>query len=218
MELTGATKTKWLKLKTEIIKRPFLAYVAKLSESEVRSYFIESLLPTKSRLEEIAKTLIIDRECKTEKLRKILATKVGHRGSVRFANKLGISDGTIRNIIDRKYKSPPSYELLGQIETYLLYTDNYEVSLEHLNITKSFVSQKIDQLKEETYRISENVKWVTSHLDELKLSDKQTKQYFGNKKANRWTINQIQNNIDASIEQLKSLKLDIDTLIEDFCE
>ena len=175
-------------------------------------------MPSRDRLNEIDKTLLLDREAKTEKLRKLLSMKVGPRGSVRFANKLGVSDGTIRSIVDKKYKSPPSYDLLGQIEIYLSYTENYEVSLEHRSIGKSFVSEKIDQLKEESEKVSENLKWVSSHLEELKLANKKIKHQFGDKKANRWTIDQIQNNIDKAIEQLKNLKMDVDTLIEDFCD
>ncbi|MCX6318117.1 MAG: hypothetical protein NTW29_12560 [Bacteroidetes bacterium] len=218
MELTGPSKTKWLKIKADIIKRPFLSFIIKLSENEMITYFINDQFPDKERIEEIYRTLINDRKNKANKLKDILATKVGHRGSVRFANKIGVSDTTIRNIIDKKYKFPPSYDILCKIETYLSYTTKFQVSLEHLNIANSFVSETIDQLKEEALKIFDIFKWIAFHLDELKLADKHIKHYFGDKKANKLTIGQIQRNIEKAIEDLSNLKLDIDTLVQDFCE
>ena len=215
MELTGTQKNKWLKLKAEIIKRPFLAFIAQLSFDEINA-FLQNEFPTAERLEEINKLLLSDREKKTERLQPLLLKKVGHRGSVKLANKLGVSDTTIKKIIDKKSTAPPSYDLLGNIEMYLFYTSDYKLSIEHLNVSKDYVGNKVSQAKGDIEKIICTLRWIVEFADELKEADKKVKHYFGEKKPNTWIIEQIQTKIDTSIEELKNIKSDIETLAEDF--
>ena len=219
MKLSGTQKTQWQKLKAEIVKRPLLAFIAGLSKEEVNTYLNDGE-PTATRLEEINNALLQDRIKKTERVREALATKVGHRGAVRFANKIGVSDGTIRNIIDRKYKVPPSYDLLGRIEIYLYYSSDFSLSPEQIHVQKSFVQSRVHSLAAQTRSVSQRLVWAADEFGRVIAHDKKIKRYVGGPqpgKFDKFPLDEAQDSITQAIETLNHIKAEIGVLIEDFC-
>ena len=217
MELSGSEKTKWLRLKGEIVKRPFLAYTIGLSQEDVNSLFSENW-PSKEKLSYIDQQLQKVKEQKVERLRPFLTKVVGNRGSSQFGEKVGVDGMTIKYIIDDRSKKVPSFDLISRIEIFLSYSVAYEVSLENQNDLINYVSNKVDMLKTDTFKVADDIRGLNHNFDVLKLLDKQQKKSFGNPKSDDWRLSQLRSTISSSINKLVDIQSAIKILIDNFTE
>ena len=215
MALTGTEKAKWVRLKKEIIKRPFLAYKIGLTSTEVDTLFSTGV-PTKQKIEEIDKLLLEVRQINVERLRPTLTRVVGNRGSVQFAEKIDTDGMTIKYIIDNKSMKVPSHDLISKIENHLSYITDFEVSLENQNDEKLFVPNKVDSLKFATLNIVRDLNGLSSFYDDLKIIDKKHKKPFASYKPEQWKINQLQRTLDTSISSLEKIRLEVETIIKEY--
>jgi len=186
MILSGGQKRKWLRLKQEIIKRPFLAYKVGLTTSEVDSFFA-STFPPSERIDEIDKLLIAERDKKIERLRPTLTKVVGKRVSVRFAEKVGTDGITIKYIIDKKSR-PLSHDLISDIEIFLSYISDFEVSLENQNDAKNYIVNRVDTLKLSIVQIVNSLNWLSPYFEDLKHGDKKVKKQFIKSTADKYRV------------------------------
>lgn len=213
MKLSGGDKAKWNRIKSEIIKRPFIAYSIGLSSKELNDLFSDEE-PTKEQIDELDKRLITDRANKTERLRPFLADLVDHRGSVKFAEKVETDGMTIKYIIDKKSKKPPSYDLISRIELTLNQLTEFAISIENLNDKKNHVPNKVDGLKLKTVDIANRLFSLTQHFNYLraakKIEIKKTDFYT----SDNWQIGSLKSGIESSIRELEEVKKQLNILIE----
>ena len=217
MALTGTEKSKWVRLRKEIVKRPFLAYEIGLTASEVETYF-SGVVPTKQKIEEIDKLLLIKRQKNVERFRATLTIAVGNRGAVQFAEKIDSDGMTIKYIIDNKAVKVPSHDLISRIENHLSYITDFEVSIENQNDEKLFVPNKVDNLKLSTITIVNNLNGLSSFYDDLKIADKKHKKGFATYKPGECRINQLQKTLDTSISDLEKIRLEVQTIIKEYID
>jgi hypothetical protein len=217
MALTGIEKTKWIRLKKEIVKRPFLAYRIGLTSEEIESYFSGGI-PTKERIEEIDKLLLQVRQKNVERLRTTLTLVVGNRGSVQFAEKIDSDGMTIKYIIDKKTTKIPGHDLISKIENHLSYITEFEVSIENQSDEKLFVPNKIDKIKISTHNIVDKLNGLSPFYEDLKIADKKLKRGFTTIKPEQWRINNLQRTLDSSISELEKIRLEVETIIKEYID
>jgi hypothetical protein len=215
MKLSGGDKTKWNRIKSEIVKRPFIAYSIGLTSKEITELF-SNAIPTKEKIEEIDKRLIADRAKKTERLRPFLTDLVDNRGSVKFAEKVETDGMTIKYIIDGKSKKPPSYDLISRIEITLSQLTDFTVSLENLNDEKNFVPSRVDSLKLKTVDITNRLFSLTqyfNHLKAIKKIETKPKELYS---SDNWQISNLKSGLKSAIHDLEEVSSKLNILIENF--
>ncbi len=217
MDLNGSEKTKWFRLKGEIIKRPFLAYTIGLNQEDINFLFSDNL-PSKDKLNYIDKELLRTKEEKVERLRPSLTKFVGHRGSAIFGEKVGVDGMTIKYIIDDRSPKVPSFDLISRIEIFLHYATGYEVSLENQSDLVNYVSNKVDLLKMDTCKVADDLIGLNHNFDVLKLMDKKQRKSYGSTPSEDWRLNQLRGTLGASINKLVDIQSSIKILIDNFTE
>lgn len=216
MTLTGNQKRKWLRLKQEIIKRPFLAYKIGLTTKEIENVFSD-FFPNGERIEEVDGLLIAERDKKIERLRPTLTAIVGHRGSVQFADKVGTDGMTIKYIIDKKSRTL-SHDLISDIEIFLSYISDFEVSIENQNDANNYIANRADRLKLSTMRVANRLNALFPYFDTVKQRDKKAKKPYPKFSADYYEIEYLQSGLTEAIAALDKIKLEIDTIIENLLE
>ncbi|RLJ69206.1 hypothetical protein [Pedobacter alluvionis] len=214
MELTTPQKGKWKRLKAEIIERPFIAYSMGLSPKDIERLFLGGY-PTLKELDELLAKMLDVREAKIERLRPVLTRVVGHRGSAQFAAKIHTDSMSIKYIIDKRYKSVPSHDLISRIEIYLNYLCDFELSLEYQTEAKLFFSGKIEELSLKASKVSASINTLPGYLEKIKVFDKKnTSQHYGDKYA----IGSLTYHLDKAIEDLQEMRLEVETILENLID
>lgn len=214
-QLSGAQKAKWHRLKGEIIKRPLLAFTIGLDKNEAQT-ILSNGFPDQKRLDEIDSLLIEERKRKTERLRSTLTRVVGHRGSGKFAEKIGTDGMTIKYIIDRRGKKVPSFDLIAKIEIHLSYVTDFEISFENQPDAIKYLEKSTECLRTRTFKVADELKALNLHFIELNRFDKKSKQHFVVSQRDSWKINHLQYVIKSAIDELNSVQANIETIITDY--
>ncbi len=216
-DLSGSQKTRWNRLKGEILKRPFLAFTIGLSKQEVEKLFSGGF-PTQERLEEIYVLLMNERDKKIERLRNTLTKVVGHRGSAQFAEKVGTDGMTIKYIIDRKNRKPPNFDLIARIEIYLSYVSDFEVSLENQYEADNYLENTVDHLQVQALKIAESIRELNLYFATLKKFDKKSKSQSILGKSETWQLGHLQHSIKSAIDELREIENEVDIIINDLLD
>lgn len=212
MTLNTAQKGKWRRLKSEIIKRPFIAFAIGIKKEDIDRLFYADF-PSLEEMEEIHSKNLQLRELNIDRLRPTLTKIVGNRGSVQFADKIGTDSMSIKYIIDKRYKQVPSHDLIAKIEIYLNYLCGFDVSLEYQAEHKTYFAEKTDQLSIEVAKISNSLNYVPGYLQKLKAFDKNNN--AGHYKDD-YAITSLTYTLDKSIEDLQEIRLQVETILETF--
>lgn len=205
-ELTDKqVRTRWGDVKKEIRNRPLLAYRVGIPLSEWDKY-IHSV-PPKEEVNRIYHEIKEDRRLKTERIRERLSKIVGYREINLYAEKMGVSNTTVRHIIERKTERA-GYDVINRIELFINAVDkSFEVSLENPKTLEGYIQELIERELENISRISN---YLNRLLYELPRTIKQPKIDFYGKEEHPAS------DIQYCIDRLQKSKEQIDMIYDVF--
>lgn len=109
-------RTRWSDVKKQIKERPLLAYRAGIQLEDWDNY-MHSIPPT-NEINRIYYKILEDRKRKTLRIKESLSKIVGYRESKEFSKKCGVSDTSIRDILEGK-KDLVGYDVINRLELFL---------------------------------------------------------------------------------------------------
>lgn len=135
----------WKDVKLSIQTRPILLYLIGVPIEEVNAFFQKA--PTIEEVERIRDIITKDREEKTIRLKEYLAKVVPYGEVTYTANRIGISNTSLKNIIEGKTKKA-TYEMIDKIELFLSTIDGlgFEVSLGNQLTIQKHLSNEIQPI------------------------------------------------------------------------
>lgn len=194
-------KNRWTDIKKLIKGRPLLAYRVGIPLEKWDSYML--VCPGDDEINRIYFAIQEDRKIKTLRLREPLSKIVGYRESKVFSKKSGVSDTSIRDIIEGK-KIMAGYEIIDKLEVFLSVTlQDFEVSIENTLTLKNYSHQRIGEYTTEIGQIADSLKFSCLRLIEMGTKREYEKDWQGNK------INPSKS-IEYAISRLTNIKDEID--------
>lgn len=191
-------KNRWSDIKREIKNRPLLAYRVGIPLDQWNEY-IHSI-PNREEVNRIYDEIKEDRKQKTKRIREKLGEVIGYREANIYAQKMGISSTTIKNIIENKSPSP-SYDMINRIEIFLNAIDEtFEVSLENSISFKEYVQNLINQEMKSINNIANYLNNESYKL--LDLLNGAEKDIFGKPIHPTSYLSRCINNLHSSKEKL----------------
>ena len=155
----------WKDVKLSIQSRPILLYIIGVPMEEVNTFLLKP--PAPEEVMRIRAIIAKDREEKTSRLKEYLAKVVSYREVTYTANRIGISNTSLNNIIEGKTKKA-SYEMIDKIELFLSTIDGlgFEVSLGNQLTIQKHLANEIQPIAQNINRIG--VLLINS-VDDLKF-------------------------------------------------
>jgi len=148
-------KQRWIDIKKTIKQRPLLAYITGIPFNEWYTYM--NSVPVEIEVDRIYNAILDDRNEKTKKIKYELQKVVGYREAKQFSQKIGISDTTIREIIEGK-KSAAGYGVIDKMEIFLnAINPDFEISLENPLSKELIVRDEFDEIISEIRDISNSL-------------------------------------------------------------
>lgn len=145
-------KTRWVDVKKTIKTRPLLAYIVGIPIEKWDGYMHST--PQEGEVNRIYDAIRADRAAKTQRVREELGKMVGYRESKIYSKKIGISDTTIRDILENK-KTTAGYEVIDRLEVYISAVNpDFEVSLENSLSKERLVKNELEEIASEIRSIS----------------------------------------------------------------
>jgi transcriptional regulator with XRE-family HTH domain len=201
-ELTSnQIKTRWTEIKKLIRSRQLLAYRVGIDIKDWDRYMHST--PPESEVNRIYDVIHNDRKIKTKRIRDGLSKIIGYRESKEYSRRTGISDTSIRQIIEGK-KEMAGYDLINRFEMFLhMVLPDFDLSIENPLDEKKFVRHNLMEIALEIDRIADNLKMYCFEL---------TKFGYLVKKGNELTSSPLDttSTLDNKISELKSIKNRID--------
>jgi methyl-accepting chemotaxis protein len=158
-------KTRWLDIKKQINERQILAYRVGIPLEKWDSYMHS--IPPVDEINRIYLAIQEDRKNKTARIREGLSKIVGYRESVAFSRKSGVSDSSIRDIIEGK-KIMAGYEIINRLELFLnRVLPDFELSIENTLTLKSYSQDYIGDIATDINRVADNLKHYCYKLTEM---------------------------------------------------
>lgn len=168
---------KWSHLKSELRKRPLLAYKFGIPFESLQEYLKKT--PSNERILEIERLLIEDRKRKTLMVCEVLNSIMKPRETVIYALKIGISDTKLRNIIDGKDLCP-SYDIINKIEVFLNATMEYEIPIENQQYSGNFYEEFLGSISQNTSKVGKSIMLQSAFLGDLSHKMKRNSRGMGN--------------------------------------
>jgi len=195
-------KTRWVDVKKQIHERQLLAYRVGISLEKWDTYMYST--PTSDEINRIYLAIQEDRKNKTARIKEGLSKIVGYRESKDFSRKSGVSDTSIRDIIEGK-KTMAGYDIINKLELFLnrVLTD-FELSIENPLTLKSYSQDYISDIASDINRVADGLKQYCFKLTEMARKQELETSWDG-KKINAST------HIEYSINNLTELKDKIET-------
>lgn len=135
----------WKDVKLSIQTRPILMYLIGVPIEEVNTFLLKA--PQPEEVERLRAIIAKDREEKTSRLKDYLEKVVNYREITYTANRIGISNTSLKNIIEGKTKRA-TYEMIDKIELFLSTIDGlgFEVSLGNQLTIQKHLSNEIQPI------------------------------------------------------------------------
>jgi|JFJP01.1.fsa_nt_gi transcriptional regulator with XRE-family HTH domain len=195
-------KNRWVDIKKQINERQLLAYRVGIPLEKWDTYMYS--IPTNDEINRIYLAIQDDRRNKTARIKEGLSKIVGYRESVEFSKKSGVSDTSIRDILENK-KTMAGYEIINKLELFLnTVLPDFELSIENPLTLKSYSQDYFGDIATEVYRIAESLKQYCFKLSEIARKQEPETDWDGNKIE---PSKQIENSI-RNLTEMKD-KIDI---------
>lgn len=192
-------KTRWVDVKKQINERQLLAYRVGIPLEKWDTYMHS--IPPVDEINRIYLAIQDDRKNKTARIREGL---VGYRESVEFSRKSGVSDTSIRDIIEGK-KTMAGYDIINKLELFLnRVLPDFELSIENPLTLKSYSQDYIGDIASEINRVADSLKQYCFRLSEMARKQELETGWDGKK------IDPSKQ-IEYSISNLTELKDKVDT-------
>ena len=173
----------WKDVKLSVQTRPILLYIIGVPMENVDSFFQKA--PELKEVERIRAVIAKDRHEKTSRIKEYLSKVVDYREVKHTANKIGISDTSLHNIIKGK-TTEATYDMIDKIELFLSTIDGlgFEVSLgnqltvqKHLSNEIQPIVQSLNHISRSLIECSTNLTYIANNLVEKGYFDFQTYEY-----------------------------------------
>jgi hypothetical protein len=158
-------KNRWGEIKKQINERQLLAYRVGIPLEKWDIYMHS--IPSDEEINSIYFAIQEDRINKTTRIKEGLSKIVGYRESNEFSRKSGVSNTSIRDIIEGK-KIMAGYDIINRLELFLnsLLID-FEISIENPLTLKSYSQDYIGEIATEINRVADSLKHHCFKLSEM---------------------------------------------------
>lgn len=171
-------KTRWTDIKKQINERQLLAYRVGIALEKWDQYMHS--IPSDDEVNRIFIAIQEDRKSKTLRIKQGLSKIVGYRESVEFSRKSGVSDASIRDIIEGK-KIMAGYDIINRLELFLNQVlPDFELSIENPLTLKSYSQDYLGEIATEVNRVAENLRHYCFKLSEMARKQELEKDWHGN--------------------------------------
>jgi len=195
-------KNRWVDIKRQITERQLLAYRVGIPLEKWDSYMHS--LPEPGEINRIYLAIQEDRKTKTARIKEGLSKIVGYRESKEFSRKSGVSDTSIRDIIEGK-KVIAGYDIINKLELFIsTILPDFEPSIENTLTLRNYTRDYIGEMATEINSIADNLKRYCFSLTELARKGESETGWDGKK-------NSPTKQLEYSINSLRELKEKIDT-------
>lgn len=195
-------KTRWVDIKKQINERQLLAYRVGIPLNNWDKYMHST--PDIDEINRIYLAIQDDRKNKTARVKDGLSKIVGYRESVEFSRKSGVSDTSIRDIIEGK-KIMAGYDIINKLELFLSrILPDFELSIENPLTLKSYSQDYIGEIASDINHIADHLKQYCYKLTEMARKQELETGWDGKKID-------ASKQIDYSIKNLVELKEKIDS-------
>lgn len=202
-------KTRWTDIKKQINERQLLAYRVGIALEKWDQYMHS--IPNDDEVNRIFIAIQEDRKSKTLRIKQGLSKIVGYRESVEFSRKSGVSDASIRDIIEGK-KIMAGYDIINRLELFLNQVlPDFELSIENPLTLKSYSQDYLGEIATEVNRVAENLRHYCFKLSEMARKQELEKDWHGNPIQPSATI-------EYSIKTLTETKEKIDSFWKVYIE
>lgn len=202
-------KTRWTDIKKQINERQLLAYRVGIALEKWDQYMHS--IPNDDEVNRIFLAIQEDRKSKTLRIKQGLSKIVGYRESVEFSRKSGVSDASIRDIIEGK-KIMAGYDIINRLELFLNQVlPDFELSIENPLTLKSYSQDYLGEIATEVNRVAENLRHYCFKLSEMARKQELEKDWYGNPIQASATI-------EYSIKTLTETKEKIDSFWKVYIE
>lgn len=195
---------KWHHIKTEIKKRPLLALRLGLQIEQLEKFLVST--PPTDEVYRIESELLNYRIEKTQQLKAILIDVVGYRKTKIHADKIGVSDTTLRGIIEGT-NTTCSFDIISKVELYLNGIAKLKLSFDLNHVDESYLKYKLRETGGTIYDLSQGLARLAHTLQGL----------------NKNTLNEKsfvplphQYNPTSPLSALKDFKEDLDEIIRNY--
>ncbi|MFD2556046.1 hypothetical protein [Sphingobacterium tabacisoli] len=148
-------KQRWIDIKKTISARPLLAYLTGIPCKEWNLYMTS--LPSTDEINRIYDAIQDDRTLKTKRIKDELQNIVGYREAKQLSKKIGVSDSTIREIIQEK-KITAGYGIINRLEVFInIVNPDFELSIENPLSKEIIVKDEFDEIIYEIRNISNSL-------------------------------------------------------------
>lgn len=202
-------KNRWRDIKKQINERQLLAYRVGIPLEKWDIYMHS--VPEDSEINRIYFAIQEDRKNKTLRIKEELNNIVGYRESKLFSKKIGISDTSIREIIEGK-KEMAGYELINKLELFLnTINPKFDLSIENPLKIREFTKEHINEITLQINRIATDLKFYCYDLTQMANKQETETNWRGEKeKASK--------RIEYAIKGLNEAKENIDIFWETYIE
>lgn len=194
-------KNRWTDIKKLIKVRQLLAYRVGIPLEKWDEYMLK--VPDADEINRIYFAIQEDRRIKTLRIREPLSKIVGYRESKVFSKKSGVSDTSIREIIEGK-KLMAGYEIIDKLELFLsVVLPDFEMSIENTLTLKGYSQDYIGEIATEISQIADGLKFYCLKLIEMAKKRESETDWKGN------TVLPSKS-IEFAISRLTSVKNEVD--------
>jgi len=200
----------WKDVKLSIQTRPILMYLLSVPIEEVNTFLLKA--PQPEEVERLRAIIAKDREEKTIRLKEYLTKVVNYREITYTANRIGISNTSLKNIIEGKTKKA-TYEMIDKIELFLSTIDGlgFEVSLGNQLTIQKHLLNEIQPITQNINRIGLSLINSVEYLTFIAKyhSDKMYKPHTSDEEVIEFPtyeyLIQIKMNLEKEIEKIDAL-------------
>lgn len=194
-------KTRWADIKKQIKERQLLAYRVGISLDKWDQYIHST--PPETEINRIYYAIQEDRKNKTLRVKQELSKIIGYREAKEFSKKSGVSDTSIREILEGK-KDMAGYDIINKLELFLsVIIPEFEMSIENPLTLKSHTYEQIGEITSNIDKVAESLKYYCYKLTDLSRKMEKDKDWRGNDVEPTYSL-------ERSIERLHELKTQID--------
>ena len=202
---------RWGDIKKQINERQLLAYRVGISLDDWDNYMYS--VPITSEVNRIYEEIKIDRKRKTLRIKEALSKIVGYRESNDFARKSGVSNTSIKQILDGK-KEMAGYDIINRLELFLnRIMPEFELSIENPLNAKLHTQEHLGEIASKINQTADHIKQYCFKLTEKARKTETEKDWQGNDIVIRPT-----ESLGYYIKRLEELKSEIDLFWEIYVE
>lgn len=200
-------KQRWIDIKKTIKSRPLLAYLVNIPIQKWNEYMCST--PVENEVNRIYEEIRTDRIVKTARVRNELSKIVGCREAKIYSKKIGISDTTIRDIIEEK-KVAAGYEVIDKFEVFInAINPDFDLSIENPLNKEKLVKDEFESIVSDIRRIASWLAYDALELMDVARNMRVKPDWSGN-------VPQPSSALQLKIEQLTEIKEKVDVLYDTY--